>query len=545
MESERDTRMHESLIVHGGPILTMSDEQPIVDAIGIHHGIVVAAGSEQDVRAMLPASAASIHLGGRLATPGLFDAHAHTFMTGFSLLEIDVTATSVTSIAEIRQLVAERASQTGPGDWIIGQGYDQASLDEQRHPDRNDLDEAAPDHPVALWRSCHHIMAVSSRALQLAGIDRNTPDPAGGTIDRDEHGEPTGVLRESATNLVQAVQPDPSQHQIEEAIIAGGREFTRHGVTAVGEAGIRTSTEFRAYQQVWRAGTLPVRSYLMMIIDDTLDAMNDLGVSTGFGDDWLRIGPAKLFSDGSIGGRTARMRHPYEGEEDNVGLWMMDPDDLKAKVRRAHDAGFQLGIHAIGDAAIDLVLDAYETAQMAYPREDTRHRIEHCSIVDLDTIERIKRLGVVPIPGTSFLHYTRPAYEQNLGRDRYRFAYAMKTYAEHGIVAAASSDAPVVPVDPLIGIRTMVTRRDRLGVDAWTEERVSVEEAIRAYTVNAAYSAFAERSRGVLKPGMVGDITIFDQDLRAMNPDELTTAKVDFTIADGTVVWDRANATGS
>ncbi|HEV2129204.1 MAG TPA: amidohydrolase family protein, partial [Thermomicrobiales bacterium] len=165
-----------------------------------------------------------------------------------------------------------------------------------------------------------------------------------------------------------------------------------------------------------------------------------------------------------------------------------------------------------------------------------------CSIVDLPTIQRVARLGVVPIPGTSFLHYTRPVYEQNLGRERFRYAYAMKTYAEHGVVAAASSDAPVVPVDPLIGIQTMVTRKDRLGKDAWAEERVSVEEAIRAYTVNAAYASFAEKRRGRLVPGMVGDITVFDQDLREMDPDQITTARVDLTVTDGEVVWDRANA---
>jgi hypothetical protein len=535
--------MSRGLIVHGGPILTMDDANPIVDAVGMHHGIVVATGTEADVRERMPANAEAIHLDGRLATPGLYDAHAHTFMTGFALMEVDVAAPGVASIDDIRRRVTERSRTVEPGAWIIGQGYDQASLAEQRHPSRQDLDAAAPDHPVALWRSCHHIMAVNSRALALAGIDRNTPDPDGGTIDRDEHGEPTGVLREHATSLVQAAQPDPTEAEIAAAIVAGGREFVRHGVVAVAEAGIRTADQMRAYQRVWRSRELPVRSYLMMIIDDTLDDLIGLGISTGFGDDWLRIGNAKLFSDGSIGGRTARMRQPYEGEPDNVGLWMMEPADLKAKVRRAHDAGFQLGIHAIGDAAIDLVLDAYEEAQRATPRPDTRHRIEHCSIVDPDTIRRIRRLGVVPIPGTSFLHYTRPAYEQNLGKDRFRYAYALKTYAEHGIVAAASSDAPVVPVDPLIGIQTMVTRKDRLGEDAWQQERVSVEEAIRAYTVNAAYASFAEQTRGRLAPGMVGDVTVFDQDLRAMDPDCITNAKADFSIADGNVVWDRASDT--
>jgi predicted amidohydrolase YtcJ len=529
------------MIIHGGPILTMDPSTPVVEAIGIDHGLVVASGSENDVRAAMSVSPESLFLDGRLATPGLHDAHAHTFMTGLSLLEVDVSATAVSSIETIRARVQERAGTLPPGDWVIGQGYDQASLAEQRHPDRHDLDAATRDHPVALWRSCHHILAVNSAALARAGITGDTPDPDGGTIDRDEHGEPTGVLRETATQLVSAVRPDVSREQLEQAIIAGGTEFVRHGVVGVAEAGIRTADQLHAYQDAERSSRLPVRSYLMMIIDDTLDELIELGITTGFGNDWLRIGNAKLFSDGSIGGRTARMRQPYEDDADNFGLWMMEPDDLKAKVLRAHAAGFQLGIHAIGDAAIDLVLDAYEEAQTSHPRTDTRHRIEHCSIVDSETIDRVKRLGVVPIPGTSFLHYTRPAYEQNLGKDRYRYAYAMKTFAERGIVAAASSDSPVVPVDPLIGIQTMVTRQDRLGVDAWPEERISVEDAIRAYTVNAAYASFAEQRRGTLVPGMLADVTIFDQDIRAMPPSDLTTANADYTIVDGKIAWDRAN----
>lgn len=537
-----ENSMTKALIVHGGPILTMDPEKPVVDAVAIEHGVIIAAGEEADVRTRVGSNVEQIHLNGGMATPALYDAHAHTFMTGFALSEIDVTATSVFSITDVIRLVKAQAQQAETGDWIIGQGYDQASLREQRHPNRHDLDSASSQRPIALWRSCHHIMAVNSRALELTGIDRNTPDPDGGTIDRDEHGDPTGVLRESATNLVEDVQPGPSQSQIEQAIIAGGNEFVKHGVTAVGEAGIRSPDQLRAYQALSRAQELPVRTYLMMIIDETLDDLISLGISTGFGDDWLRIGPAKLFSDGSIGGRTARMRQPYQGEEDNVGLWMMDPVDLKAKVRRAHDAGFQLGIHAIGDAAIDLVLDAYEEAQLATPRVDTRHRIEHCSIVDLETLQRIERLGVVPIPGTSFLHYTRPAYEQNLGRDRFRYAYPMKIFAELGIIAAASSDAPVVPVDPLIGIQTMVTRKDRHGVDAWLDERISVEEAIRAYTVNSAYASFAEHGRGMIKPGYLADVTAFDFDLRAVDPDHLYEANVNYTIANGKVVWDRSRS---
>lgn len=527
------------LILHGGPILTMDPAQPEVEAVGIVGNRIAGVGSLADLRAQLP-GAESFDLQGRLATPGLYDAHCHVMMTGFALDEIDISAEAAPAIADIQRLVAEVVARTPAGTWIIGQGYDQASLAEQRHPNRADLDAVAPDHPVLLWRSCHHIAAVNSAALRAGGVSSTTADPGDGRIDRDEHGEPTGALRESAVGLVSSAIPEHDEAAIARAIVRGGEQFRRHGVTSAAEAGIRLPEQLRAYQGLAERGDLALRTYLMMIIDDTLDAMIALGIRSGFGDDWLRIGNAKLFSDGSIGGRTARMRQPYEGEPDNYGLWMIPPEEIKAKVLRAHLAGFQIGIHAIGDAAIELILDAYAEAQTVLPRPDIRHRIEHCSIVDMPLIERIAAERVVPIPGTTFLHYTRPAYEANLGRERFRYAYAMKTFAEHGIVAAASSDAPVVPVDPLLGIETMVTRLDRTGGNAWTEERVPVDEAIRAYTVNAAYASHEETIKGTLKPGYLADITVFDRDLRATEPNEIHRAQVDATIQDGTVVYERS-----
>lgn len=527
------------LILHGGPILTMDPEHPNAEAVGIVGNRIATVGSLADVRALLP-GAESFDLQGRLATPGLYDAHCHVMMTGFALDEIDISAEAAPAITDIQRLVAEVAAQTPPGTWIVGQGYDQASLAELRHPTRADLDAVAPNHPVLLWRSCHHIAAVNSAALHAGGVTATTDDPGDGRIDRDEHGEPTGVLREAAVGLVTSAIPEPDEEQIARAIVRGGDQFRRHGVTSAAEAGIRRPEQLRAYQGLAGRGELALRTYLMMIIDETLDAMISLGIRSGFGDDWLRIGNAKLFSDGSIGGRTARMRQPYEGEPDNYGIWMIPPDEIKAKVLRAHLAGFQIGIHAIGDAAIELILDAYAEAQAVLPRPNVRHRIEHCSIVDMPLIDRIASERVVPIPGTTFLHYTRPAYEANLGRERFRYAYAMKTFAERGIVAAASSDAPVVPVDPLLGIETMVTRLDRNGGNAWTEESVSVEEAIRAYTVNAAYASHEETTKGTLKAGYLADVTIFDRDLRAIDPTEIHAARVDATIQDGSVVYQRS-----
>jgi predicted amidohydrolase YtcJ len=528
------------LLLLNGRIRTMDPDNPSVSAVAMRSGRVAYAGNDAGARAAAAPGSPEIDLGGRSATPGLNDAHAHPMSVGFALLDLDLSPERSVSLADLQALVREAATNRPPGTWIIGRGYDDARLAERRHPTRDDLDAVAPEHPVLLLRMCHHIGAANSAALHLAGVRRTTADPADGLFDRDEHGEPTGVLREGALTMLRVAIPEPTEDDIAEALTAGGREFLRQGVSSTVEAGIRDPRELRAYQRLRRHDALPVRTYLMMMLDETLDALTALGIRSGFGDDWLRIGPAKLFSDGSIGGRTARMHAPYEGEPANVGLWMMPPEELKAKVRRAHDAGFQVGIHAIGDAAIDLVLDAYAEAQAANPRPDPRHRIEHCSIVDDRILGRIRDLGVVPIPGTSFLRHFRDAYIANLGEWRIGQAYGMRSFARFGITAAASSDAPVVPINALAGLQTMVTRHDILGRVCNPAEAVPLEDALRAYTVNGAYASFEESSKGILRPGMYGDVAVFETDIFAVAPDELASVQVDYTIVAGNVAYERA-----
>jgi predicted amidohydrolase YtcJ len=218
---------------------------------------------------------------------------------------------------------------------------------------------------------------------------------------------------------------------------------------------------------------------------------------------------------------------------------MQEPDEIKARIKQAHSAGFQMGIHAIGDAAIDLILDAYEEAQTSDPRPDPRHRIEHCSIVDLDTIDRIARLGVVPIPGTSFLYYFRDAYVQNLGMDRIRHAYGMRSFLDRGVIAAASTDAPVVPTSATTGIQTMMTRTDMDGHEVWEDEAVTLDEALKAYTVNGAFASHEDRIKGRLVPGMIGDVTVFETDLDTVPAGEIGQVRVDHTIIDGKIVYTR------
>ncbi|HQY32176.1 MAG TPA: amidohydrolase family protein, partial [Thermomicrobiales bacterium] len=360
------------------------------------------------------------------------------------------------------------------------------------------------------------------------------------SIDRDEHGEPTGVLRESAMELIRPLMPAANEDDLVRQLGLAHRAFLKTGVTSITEAGIRSPMEMAAYQRVRQSASPKLRTYLMMMIDETLEHLAALGIKTGFGDEWVRIGPAKLFADGSIGGRTCRMREPFNGEAENVGLWMEPPDVMKQKIVKAHSLGFQVGVHAIGDAAIDMLLDAYEEAQTKFPRPNTRHRVEHCSIIDFATLQRIKRLGAVPVPGTSFLYYFTSAYLQNIGADRLRYSIAMRTFADEGIVAAASTDAPVVPVSATVGLGMMMDRTDVNGTVVWPEEKVSLEEAIRAYTWNGAYASFEETIKGSLEPGKLGDVTVFETDLRALSSAEISGARVDLTISDGQIAYDRS-----
>ncbi|MFL5760966.1 MAG: amidohydrolase [Thermomicrobiales bacterium] len=531
--------MNGDLLLFNGGVLTMDQAKPEATAIAIRGGKIAAVGTDAEAREAAGAKAEAIDLKGRTATPGLNDAHAHPMSTGFALADLNLASPPNRSISDLVALVAAETKRKPPGTWIVGRGYDQARLDEQRHPTRQDIDAIAPDHPVLLMRACHHIAVANSQALALANISVSTSDPDGGTIDRDEHGEPTGVVRETAMEAVRVKIGQPTVEEMTKALMLGGNAFLASGVSSTVEAGIHRPEEMHAYQRLRQQRKLPVRTYLMMIIDKMLEPLIESGIHTGFGDEWLRIGPAKLFSDGSIGGRTARMRRPYEGQAENVGLWMLPPEELKKKVRRAHSAGFQVGIHAIGDAAIELVLDAYEEAMTADPRPDPRHRIEHCSIVDEGLLARIAKLGVIPIPGTSFLHAFRDAYVQNLGMDRLRYTYGMSSYLRHGIIAAASTDSPVVPTSATIGLQTMMTRLDSNGNAVWPEEAISLDDALRAYTVNGAYASFQEKAKGTLKPGLLGDVTVFETDLRSVPATEIGQVAADLTIIEGNVAYQR------
>lgn len=530
--------MARDVILVNGNLMTSDPARPTAQAVAIRNGIIAAVGSNEDALAERRAGTEVIDLKGRTATAALNDAHCHPMYVGFVAASVNARPEVTESVAALVGKIRERAGSTPRDRWIRARGYDDARFAEKRHPNRADLDAAAPEHPVWVVRACGHIAVANTKALTLAGVTAATPDPDGGVIDRDEHGEPTGVLRETAMRFVNDAIPQPTTEEIIEALDRTAAAYHAVGTTSVAEAGIHNTDEMAAYQAIHDRGAGGLRTYLMIMVDEMLDGFAQAGIRTGFGDARLRIGPAKLFIDGSIGGRTARMHHPYLGEAENVGLWMQPPRAFKEKFKRAHELGWQCCAHAIGDAAIDLLLDCYEEAMTANPRPDPRHRIEHCEfITDTAVFDRIKRLGCVPIPGTTFLRDFRPVYVQNLGPERLRYANAMRTFIDKGIVAAASSDAPVVTVNPLAGIETMVTRKDFAGTVAYPEEAITLEEAIWTYTWAGAYASFEEGIKGSLTPGKLGDVAVFNTDLRTVDSDDLANVPVDLTIMDGEIVY--------
>jgi predicted amidohydrolase YtcJ len=531
-----------NLILTGGHVLTGQRTPSDATAVAIHQGRIAYVGSDSEALQWKTPDAQIVELNGRSIAPAFNDAHCHIMSVGFMAREIDARTPPNRNVQDIVHRVADRARTAEPGTWVIARGYDQARLEDQRHPTRDDLDPVSPNNPVLLIRACGHIAVANSVALEAAGISAETDDPEGGTIDRGENGRPTGVLREEAQKMARRAIPEPTVDEIREALILAGQEYYSQGVTSAAEAGIRTADEMAAYTSLRNEGKLPLRSYLMMMIDERLDLLRELGLRTGFGDDMLRIGPAKIFLDGSIGGRTARMSQPYEGEDDNIGLWMQDPQLMKQKLIDAHLAGFQCCAHAIGDAAIDLLLSAYEEALEQAPRTDHRHRIEHSSILRPDLLDRIQRIGAIPIPGTTFLHSFQKAYVANLGMDRIRYAYAMREFLNRGIVAAASTDAPVVSTSAMIGIKTMMTRLSEEGEQLYAEEKITLEEAINAYTWAGAYASFEQNIKGTLDPGKVGDVVVLETDLRGVQPEEMDSVQVDLTVMNGTIVYQRARS---
>ena len=494
--------------------------------VAVTRGRIAAVGRAEDVLPLAGAGTRVVSLDGATLLPGFHDAHCHILGFGLSLAMVPLS--DVRTIPDLIGLLQARADamNAGPETWIRGRGYSQNVLEERRHPARHDLDAVAGGRPfVLITHASGHAVSVNSRVLHLANITRETPDPPGGTIVRDKTGEPTGTLLETAVDLAYHVAPAPTQSEKVGALGNAGRALNAMGITSAVDAtpGVSawdSAAEIPAYQEAAASGALSVRCTLMMTLAylaslDRIPAPGDLTAET----EWVRIGPAKIFTDGALTTRTAFLRSPFT-ESSSLGTAVWTADELDHRIARVHEAGWQIAAHAIGDAAIDLCLDAYGKAQARQPRPDARHRIEHAMLLWPDQVGRMARLGVLPIYQPEFLMRFGDAYAAALGDSR---AARLMPYAETqaaGLPLVFSSDLPVVVGHPLDGIASAALRRAPSGRTLGAGHRVSISEALRAYTAGAAYSVFLESDRGRITPGLRADFVVLDGDPLSLPADE-------------------------
>lgn len=519
-------------------VLTMNPEQPAAEAVVVDSGRIIFVGGNDEARDHARSGARAVDLAGQTLIPGFNEAHNHMISFGLGLAQIDTGYPTVRSVAAIRAAFAARARETAPDRWVRGRGYDDNKLDERRHPTRHDLGAAVPHGPAIVTNASGHLSVVNSRALALAGIGPNTPDPQGGQIVRDEHGEPTGLLLETAQGLVTAHIPEPTAAELHEAVRRCCEAYAAAGITSSQDASSISGEEIAAYQDARAAGDLLLRTNLM-IRDNLLSHLAALGLRSGFGDDRLRIGPIKFFSDGSLIGRTAAVTEPFlaDPRPDNLGLEMMPQDELDERVWRAHSAGFQVATHAIGDRAIGMVLDAYERALARLPRADHRHRIEHCGILRPDLIARLRTNGFIAVSQPVFVSEYGDGFLRHLGEERLRLTYPFATLLDAGVTLTFSSDCPVSAYQPLRGIRDAVCELTGSGAPYVPAEAIGVAEALHAYTVAGAYASFEEGIKGRIAPGMLADFAVLAKDPRTVEPTTLADIPVTMTIVGGEPIY--------
>ena len=535
--------MSDLQVFHSGKVYTSDPAGSRAEAVAVGGGRILAVGSDADLVAAYP-GAELVDLGGRTLVPGFIDPHNHYLATGESLDSLDLRYPGIASVADLVAAVAAAAAETPPGRWIRGGGFDQAKYDGT--PTRWDLDRVAPDHPVGLMHVSGHYLLVNSLALETAGITEDTPDPKGGCFVRDGSGRMTGLCQDGAQGLVQPVAVDVGSHganfhvaaSLEEllaAIARAGTALLAAGVTTVADAQV-SSRELEAYREARRRGTWWVRTALMPL-SHQLEEYGSVGLAGPFGDDMLWIGPMKFYMDGSMIGGTACFTDPYGTEGQYTGLLYHEPDELREMVVTAHRRGWQIGIHAQGDRAIGAVLDAFEAAMEAHPRPDPRHRIEHCGYPTPAQLERMARLGVIAVNQPNLLTDSGDEFLVNLGEQRGHRLQPMRAEAEAGVRFVLSSDSDVTSFRPQDSISAAVLRRTLNGEVIGPDQVITVEEAVRAHTIDAAHSLFVEDRLGSIEPGKYADLTVLDGDLFGVSPDEISSMEIWMTVLDGDVVF--------
>ena len=539
------------ILLHGkvwtGESSPGSSATRIVEAVAIANGRILAVGSDKEIRAYQGPNTTVVDLKGRLAVPGLTDSHAHFIQGGFQLLSVDLK--DARSEEEFVRRIAQKARTLPPGRWMQGGDWDEEAWPSEKLPTRWLIDSVTPRTPVFISRYDGHAVLANSLAFELAGITKETPDPAGGVIVRDpKSGEPTGVLKDEAQDLVAKVIPHPSESEMEEALRAALKEAARVGLTSIHDITVGPEAwngnftgEIELLRRAELEGWLTCRIYAITPIANWKN-LEQAGISHDMGSDFLEMGAVKAFADGSLGSRTAWMFRPYDDDPSNSGLpmpIMAPPAKLEEIARQADKAGIQICTHAIGDRAISSLLDIYERIGGEHPAAH-RFRVEHAQHVRPEELARFGKLGIVASMQPYHAIDDGRWAEKRIGHERARSSYAWKSMLDAGARLAFGSDWPVAPLDPLLGIYAAVTRAtlDGKNPGGWfPEQRLTVEEALRAYTLGAAFAAFQEKAKGTISPGKLADVVVLSDDLFRIPPERIKDVHIEFTILGGRVVY--------
>ena len=530
------------MVLLHGKVVTVDSKDTLQEAVAIKAGRIIGTGSSSEMKQFAGENTEVIDLMGKLVLPGIIDSHTHPSFAATRFLEIDCRAPEIKGIKDIQDAVLIKAKEIRPGAWVRVGNYNDSKLIEKRQITRWELDTVTPNNPVYILSDTGHQAVVNSWALDIADITKDTPDPAGGTIDRDTRGEATGLLYELASQLVAVKIPEYTMAQMKECMKRLFSQFSRWGITSTHDAS-GENLGIRTYQQILSEGIRKVRINLMVRLnsgaEDTLEHLKSLGIESGFGSDWLKVMSLKIMGDGSGAGGTCGVYTPQHRGPKGLGLMTTAPEDMERIVMKAHEAGIRVSIHSIGDRGIDIALDCIEKAQKKKPVKDMRHRIEHNSCCTPKQLKRIKELGVTPSSSIGYMYGIGDQYAENFGPERSQWLHPHKTMQEMGIIAGGNNDCPITFYSPFKQIYTDVTRKTMTGQVVGPEEAISVMDAIRVYTQNGAYLAREEHIKGSIETGKLADMIVLDRDILSIPTEELKDTEVVTTIVDGKIVFQR------
>jgi predicted amidohydrolase YtcJ len=567
VQSSTAAQVFADLVIENAIVATFDDNHPRASMIAIRGDKIVAvaynisdairSAQTADLEALIGPNTRVIDLHKQFVMPGFNDAHIHLFSAAYAKLQIDFTG--VQSIAEFQDRIRARLKDYKSGEWILGRGWDHTLWPEKKFPTRQDLDAVSTDHPMIFGRLDGHVAIANSRALKIAGITRDTPDPPGGQIERDAKSEPTGILEEeSAMLLVYSRIPRYSMDQRRRAFQLAMDEAVQYGVTSVQDNSVMDADDAANYgwqnfvvlDQLKREGKLKfhVTEWLPFLTPvSRLEEMRRFGGSStpeDPGDPWLKTGQVKLIMDGSLGSRTAAMLAPYSDDPSTSGILEIEPDRLRQMAIERDRAGFQLGFHAIGDRANRVALDTFAAVLETNGPRDRRDRIEHAQVVEAGDFARFGKLNVIASMQPAHLLDDARWAADRLGPERSRGAYSWRSMEKNGVRLAFGTDYPVIPINPLRGIYACLSRRMTDGTPkrGWQpQERLHAKECFSAYTIGSAYAEFEEQRKGIIAPGMLADIVVYPKDLNETQPEDILTIPVVMTIAGGKIVYQQAH----